>query len=204
MEDAGLEFLLDAVDRFPLREEFANNLEHPDPVPLALLLPSEASRAVPADSNAGSGCGRQVGSEGPEWAQVGVHRRPDASPTRSAQSTDRVNPEASWTKRLRLGSAPPDRTPCPSRMSALEQPIHKYAEEPTKSVVRPALGLSFDSLGRRMTSTTCILGRSDSELDMARVDSTLKGQSQCRRSSAGARGNRRRRIVDPADASVRR
>uniref|UniRef100_A0A453JS61 Protein FAR1-RELATED SEQUENCE n=3 Tax=Aegilops tauschii subsp. strangulata TaxID=200361 RepID=A0A453JS61_AEGTS len=49
--------------------------------------------------------------------------------------------------RLRPGSAPPDRTPCPSRMSALEQSICKYAEEPTKSVVRPALGLTFDSLG---------------------------------------------------------
>lgn len=32
-------------------------------------------------------------------------------------------------------------------MSALEQSIHRYAEEPTKSVLRPELGLSFDSLG---------------------------------------------------------
>ena len=30
-----------------------------------------------------------------------------------------------------------DRMPCPSRMSALEQSISKYAEEPTKSVIRP-------------------------------------------------------------------
>lgn len=59
-----------------------------------------------------------------------------------------MNPEApGWTKRLRLGSAPPDRTPCPSRMSALEESIRKYAEESTKSVVRPTLGLTFDSLG---------------------------------------------------------
>ena len=49
--------------------------------------------------------------------------------------------------RLRLGSAPPDRVPCPSRMSALELSIRKYAEQPDKSVVRPELGLSFDSLG---------------------------------------------------------
>lgn len=47
---------------------------------------------------------------------------------------------------LRLGSAPPDRTPCPSRMSALEQSI-RNAEEPTKNLVRPTLGPSFDSLG---------------------------------------------------------
>lgn len=32
-------------------------------------------------------------------------------------------------------------------MSALEQSMRKYAEEPTKSLIRPALGLSFDSLG---------------------------------------------------------
>lgn len=46
-----------------------------------------------------------------------------------------------------MGSVPPDRAPCPSRMSALEQSIRKYAEEPTKIAVRPELGLSFDSLG---------------------------------------------------------
>ncbi|XP_048575100.1 protein FAR1-RELATED SEQUENCE 5-like isoform X2 [Triticum urartu] len=51
-------------------------------------------------SFAGSGCGQQVGCADPERAQVGVRRRPDASPTLSAQSTDGVNPEAhGWTKR---------------------------------------------------------------------------------------------------------
>uniref|UniRef100_A0A453JKB9 FAR1 domain-containing protein n=1 Tax=Aegilops tauschii subsp. strangulata TaxID=200361 RepID=A0A453JKB9_AEGTS len=49
--------------------------------------------------------------------------------------------------RLRLDSAPPDRTPRASRMSALETSFRKFAEEPTKSVVRPELGLNFDSLG---------------------------------------------------------
>ncbi|XP_048575099.1 uncharacterized protein LOC125556400 isoform X1 [Triticum urartu] len=77
-------------------------------------------------SFAGSGCGQQVGCADPERAQVGVRRRPDASPTLSAQSTDGVNPEAhGWTKRLRFRGASPDRTPCPSRMSALEQSIQK-------------------------------------------------------------------------------
>ncbi|KAM3352530.1 hypothetical protein ACQJBY_024021 [Aegilops geniculata] len=37
MEESDLEFVLDLVDRFPLREEFADNLEHPDPVLLRLL-----------------------------------------------------------------------------------------------------------------------------------------------------------------------
>ncbi|XBI74948.1 hypothetical protein VPH35_068390 [Triticum aestivum] len=52
---------------------------------------------------------------------------------------------------LNLRRGPPDglkdRVPCPSRMSALEVSILKYAEQPDKSVVRPELGLSFDSLG---------------------------------------------------------
>lgn len=132
----------------PLREEFADSLENPDPVPLALLTPDQANPAVPADSNAASGCGQQVGGAVPERPNSGERRRREASPTASAQSADRVNPEApGWTKRLHLGSAPPDRTPCPSRISALDQSIRKYAEEPMKSVIRPELGLSFDSLG---------------------------------------------------------
>ncbi|XP_044385859.1 uncharacterized protein [Triticum aestivum] len=79
--------------------------------------------------------------------QVGDSLRAE-SPTRYAQSTGRVNPQApGWTKRLRLGSAPPDWVPCPSRMSALEISIRKYVEQPDKSVVKPEPGLSFDSLG---------------------------------------------------------
>ena len=67
---------------------------------------------------------------------------------RSSQSPDRFNTKApDWTKRLRLGSAPPDRMPCPSRMSAQEKSIRKYSEEPTQSVITPELGISFDSLG---------------------------------------------------------
>uniref|UniRef100_A0A453F5W2 Uncharacterized protein n=3 Tax=Aegilops tauschii TaxID=37682 RepID=A0A453F5W2_AEGTS len=41
---------------------------------------------------------------------------------------------------------PPDRTPSASRMSTMDQSIRKYAEESTKSVIRPELGLIFDSL----------------------------------------------------------
>lgn len=57
MEEARLEFLLDAVDRFPLREEFADSLEHPDLVPLVLLANSGATSSAAADSSPGSGCG---------------------------------------------------------------------------------------------------------------------------------------------------
>ncbi|XBI81819.1 hypothetical protein VPH35_090645 [Triticum aestivum] len=89
-----------------------------------------------------------VGGDGDAGAIVGARRQRAASPTRSTQSIDRVNREApGWTKRLRLGSAPPDRAPCPSRMSALELSVRKYREQPDKSVIRPELGLSFDSLG---------------------------------------------------------
>uniref|UniRef100_A0A453IXE2 Protein FAR1-RELATED SEQUENCE n=2 Tax=Aegilops tauschii subsp. strangulata TaxID=200361 RepID=A0A453IXE2_AEGTS len=104
--DGGLEFLLDPVDRFPLREESADNLEHPDPVPLALLPRRE------------------------------IRGRKNASPTRSPQSTGEVNHEApGWTK-VEAGE-----------YTALEQSIQKYAEEPSKSVVKPELGLSFDLSG---------------------------------------------------------
>ncbi|XP_040244292.1 uncharacterized protein [Aegilops tauschii subsp. strangulata] len=159
MEDAGMEFLLDAVDRFPLREEFADSHEHPDPVPLALLANPGSEVAAPADSSTGSGCAQQLSVKVNGSARDGVWRRPDSSPTRSAQSTDRINAQApGWTKRLRLGSAPPDRTQCPSRMSAMEQSIHKYAEKPTKSVIRHASKIytraMFEEFGRLLIEAT--------------------------------------------------
>ncbi|KAM3404435.1 hypothetical protein ACQJBY_007499 [Aegilops geniculata] len=41
--DADGEFLLDPVDRFPLREEFAGSLEQPNPDTLGFLRPSMAT-----------------------------------------------------------------------------------------------------------------------------------------------------------------
>lgn len=59
----------------------------------------------------------------------------------------KVNPEAPrWTTRLMLGRALPDSTPRAPWMSALEQSIRKFVEEPTKSVIKPELGSSLDSL----------------------------------------------------------
>lgn len=122
-------------------------MEHSDPVPLAVLPRIDGTGIEPADSNAGSRCGQRVGGTSQGRPEADERRRREVLPTRSAQSTDGMNPEApGWIKRLRLGSAPPDRTPCPSRMSALEQSICRYADEPTKMVVRPELGLIFDSL----------------------------------------------------------
>lgn len=42
-------------------------------------------------------------------------------------ATDPLDP--GWTKRVRVGRAPPDRTPCASRTSALENTIRGYAEK---------------------------------------------------------------------------
>ncbi|XP_044957347.1 uncharacterized protein LOC123408261 isoform X2 [Hordeum vulgare subsp. vulgare] len=148
MDNDGMEFLLDAVDRFRVTEEFADNLEQPDPVPLLYLLRNEVADLSPEDVTATSGLAEKSVEFGLAAATEIGRRRRDASPAKSAQSTDRVNPEApGWTKRLRLGSAPPDHTPCPSRRCALEISIRKYAEQPDKSVVRPEMGLAFDSLG---------------------------------------------------------
>lgn len=71
------------------------------PDPISLLLPNNGDGlAVPEDSNVGSGCAQQLGGDGTERAGAGSRRRPDASPMRSARSTDIVNQEApGWTKR---------------------------------------------------------------------------------------------------------
>ncbi|XP_044401944.1 uncharacterized protein [Triticum aestivum] len=81
----------------------------PDPVPLAVLPRLNTAPAAPADSNAGSGCGQHVGCASPGRPEADKRRRRQASLTR-----------------LRLGSALPDRTPCPSRMSTLEQNVFPF------------------------------------------------------------------------------
>ncbi|XP_037472897.1 uncharacterized protein LOC119348986 [Triticum dicoccoides] len=102
MEDDGMEFLLDAIGRYPLREEFADNFDHQIRFRSCSCRATELPllTAVPADSNAGSGCAEKVGDDGAGRVREGVRSRRDASPTRSAQSTNRFNPEApGWTKR---------------------------------------------------------------------------------------------------------
>uniref|UniRef100_A0A453CFR7 Uncharacterized protein n=2 Tax=Aegilops tauschii subsp. strangulata TaxID=200361 RepID=A0A453CFR7_AEGTS len=48
---------------------------------------------------------------------------------------------------LRVGRAPPDRAPCPNRATPLEETIRRYADKPLENVVKPEIGMSFDSLG---------------------------------------------------------
>ncbi|XBJ18546.1 hypothetical protein VPH35_009682 [Triticum aestivum] len=75
-----------------------------DPVPLVLLPTRETNRGDPEDSNVGSGCGQWLGDDGADKARDGVRRRSDSSPTMSAQSTDKVNPQApSWKKKVVAG-----------------------------------------------------------------------------------------------------
>lgn len=46
-----------------------------------------------------------------------------------------------------VGKHPPDRTPCPGRVGALQQTIRGYSDKLGEHVIEPALGLTFDSLG---------------------------------------------------------
>ena len=49
--------------------------------------------------------------------------------------------------RLRIGRAPPDRAPCAGRVTHLEETIRRYADKPSDNVIKPEIGMSFDSLG---------------------------------------------------------
>lgn len=51
-----------------------------------------------------------------------------------------------WRKRIRLGNAPDERRPNPSRPCALEVAVRNYADRKTGEVVYPAIGMQFDSL----------------------------------------------------------
>lgn len=48
---------------------------------------------------------------------------------------------------VRVGSHPPDRSPCPGRIGALEETIRAYPKKLGEHVIEPAIGLTFDSLG---------------------------------------------------------
>ncbi|XP_037433512.1 uncharacterized protein LOC119300714 isoform X2 [Triticum dicoccoides] len=144
MEADGLEFLLDPVDRFPPREEFAERFEHPYPVPLALLSPREEAPALPADSN----LRLRLCAAGRELQPWAVCRRVLPEEECLADPICEIHWEGeSRSPLMDEESALPDQMPRASRMSALEQSIHKFAEEPTKSAVKPDLGLSFYLLG---------------------------------------------------------
>lgn len=64
-----------------------------------------------------------------QWVQTNslIREREERDDAGSTQSTVKMDPQApGWTKRIRVGSHPPDRrprTPCPGRLGVLEQTI---------------------------------------------------------------------------------
>ena len=66
-----MEFLLDAVDRFPVWEEFADNLDHIDPVPLMYLLDNGAANQDIRQGDVDSGIAEMVCDGVLTDAQVG-------------------------------------------------------------------------------------------------------------------------------------
>ncbi|XP_037479493.1 uncharacterized protein LOC119356608 isoform X2 [Triticum dicoccoides] len=89
-ESEGMEFLLDAVDRFPVREEYADNLEHPDPVPLMYLLDKVTANTAVHQADDDSAAAEMLGDGLLTEGQVGGQHRREESPTRSAQSTGKA------------------------------------------------------------------------------------------------------------------
>ncbi|XP_044396951.1 uncharacterized protein [Triticum aestivum] len=88
----GLEFLLDPVDRFPLTE-VTTDVERPDPL---VLMDIRHSAPETADSS----CAIVVGHIGTSFEHIRAPCKRPLSPTKSAESTGKVNPEApGWTRR---------------------------------------------------------------------------------------------------------
>ncbi|KAM0835689.1 hypothetical protein ACQ4PT_062791 [Festuca glaucescens] len=84
----------------------------------------------------------EVGDDGVQSGGSGYSGKEE-----STLSVVQPDPEApGWSKRLRVGNAPPERTPCPGRMGALEQSVREFAENPSENVIKLELGMSFDSL----------------------------------------------------------
>ncbi|KAM3190917.1 hypothetical protein ACQJBY_068719 [Aegilops geniculata] len=134
----GLEFLSDRVDRFPL----------PDLASGDFNLAAEPDTCV-TQSAAESSMGDI--SDAPLTIQVAGNNGCEElslSAANSQQSTGKDVPQApEWTKRVRIGRAPLERPPCAGRVCALEKTLRGYAERRTDTVVVPASGYTFDSLG---------------------------------------------------------
>uniref|UniRef100_M8CBH5 Protein FAR1-RELATED SEQUENCE n=1 Tax=Aegilops tauschii TaxID=37682 RepID=M8CBH5_AEGTA len=88
---------------------------------------------------------------------------------RESRSTplDRSNLELR-KRRVRVGAAPPEKTPCPNRTTALEKTICGFADNAGDNVIVATFGASFDSLGEAYYFYTCIHGRKDLTLDTSR------------------------------------
>ncbi|XP_020179525.1 uncharacterized protein [Aegilops tauschii subsp. strangulata] len=89
----GIKFLLDPVDRLPLREVTAGD-GHPDPLVLMAVGPTAPARAD-------SSCAVTVGELGGTAGQSNSAQKRKQSPTQSVESTGMVNLDApDWTRRF--------------------------------------------------------------------------------------------------------
>lgn len=71
---------------------------------------------------------RQVSAAGQICAAAAADAEPEGSPQASKQSIGQIGPKApGWTRRVRIGSSAPGRTPCSSRVTALEKAIGSFA-----------------------------------------------------------------------------
>ena len=83
-----------------MREEFADNLDNPDPVPLLFLLEKGSATEDVGEVDGVTELTQMEDVGAAAATQQGGHALRAESPTRSAQSTGRVNPQApGWTKR---------------------------------------------------------------------------------------------------------
>lgn len=109
---ADMEFFMQPIRRFTVVEE-VNDME-PLPYPVAATVGGQLQQQAPALMVEVQICAADT---------VVTAGRQD-SPRVSEQSIGEMNSRApGWTRRVRIGAAAPGRTPCPSRVSALENAI---------------------------------------------------------------------------------
>jgi hypothetical protein len=94
---------------------------------------------------------------------------------------------SNFERRVRVGRAPPDRTPCASRKSALEKSIRELTEKLVDEVIDPFLGTVFDSLGEAYDFYNLYSWGHGLALGTTRAGLTQGRQSACRRLCADAR-----------------
>lgn len=71
----------------------------------------------------------------------------DSVPTESGESAMKPDRRSSgWIKRVPIGTNPPERALCATRMGALEKSIRGSAERDGEEVIKPDLGTTFDLL----------------------------------------------------------
>ena len=98
--------------------------------------------------------------------------------------TGKEDPQApGWTKRVCVSHAPVECPPCASRIIALQKTLRRYAEKKTDTVVVPAIGSNFDSLGEAIDYYNLYSWETGFEIryGKSRLNVEWKEQNACRR-----------------------